>query len=230
MRLITTSCNNVRSIIFNNAIILCLFSLLSAIREDGFQIEFPELTSSTRRDHWLALVREIMLLHKFLAKFKVESPLQAWEMHARAILGIIRLHAAREMLRISPPNPKSFLIFALFDELPTGSNVLEELAQSLKTVKSGHPCSASSILRNLNVSQACIPCAESELGLEQPETVSNQPENLESLETAVEQVREEAKEINTAKATADEVKNDGIGDSALVLMVQCLKILKPRLE
>nr|XP_043613825.1 uncharacterized protein LOC122585767 [Erigeron canadensis] len=190
----------------------------SAELEDGFQIEFPELTSSTRRDHWLALVKEILLLHKFLAKFKVESPLQEWEMHARTILGIIRLHAAREMLRISPPTPKSFLIFTLFDELPTGSHVLEELAESLKTVRSGHPCSASSILRNLNVSHACISCAESEIGPEQSEIVSNQPENIESLETAVEQVREEAKEINTAKATTDELKDDGIGDSALVLM------------
>ncbi|KAK9079249.1 hypothetical protein SSX86_000919 [Deinandra increscens subsp. villosa] len=195
----------------------------SAELEEGFLIEFPELTSSTRREHWLALVKEIMLLHKFLAKFKVDSPVQAWEMHARTILGIIRLHAAREMLRISPPNPKSFLIFALFDELPTGNNVLEELAESLKTVKSGHPCSASSILRNLNVAQACITCDESEVRPEQPEIVSNQPENMSSLETAVEQVREEAKEINTAKATADEVKEEGIGDSALVL----LELVKP---
>ncbi|XP_023739375.1 uncharacterized protein LOC111887438 isoform X2 [Lactuca sativa] len=195
----------------------------SAELEDGFQIEFPELTSCTRRDHWLALVNEIMLLHKFLSKFKVESPLEAWEMHARTILGIIRLHAAREMLRISPPNPKNFLIFALFDELPTGSNVLHELAESLKSVKSGHPCSASSILRNLNVS-TCIPCAEEDISVEQSDkNVNNQPDNLLSLETAVDQVREEAKEINSAKATADELKEDGIGDSALVLM----ELMKP---
>ncbi|KAI3688005.1 hypothetical protein L1987_81711 [Smallanthus sonchifolius] len=200
----------------------------SAELEEGFLIEFPELTSSTRRDHWLALVNEILLLHKFLAKFKVDSPLQAWEMHARTILGIIRLHAAREMLRISPPNPKSFLIFALFDELPTGSNVLVELAESLKTVKSGHPCSASSILMKLNVAQACFLCAEAEVGPQHPEIVSNQPENLSALETAIEQVREEAKEINTAKATADEVKEDGIGDNALVLM-ELVKPLKTAL-
>lgn len=150
----------------------------------------------------------------------MESPLEAWEMHARTILGIIRLHAAREMLRISPPNPKNFLIFALFDELPTGSNVLHELAESLKSVKSGHPCSASSILRNLNVS-TCIPCAEEDISVEQSDkNVNNQPDNLLSLETAVDQVREEAKEINSAKATADELKEDGIGDSALVLMVK----------
>ncbi|KAL0338763.1 UNVERIFIED_CONTAM: hypothetical protein Sangu_1398400 [Sesamum angustifolium] len=86
--------------------------------QEGVVLEFPEMTSSTRRDHWLALGKEVMLLHQFLSKFKVESALEVWEMHARTILGIIRLHAAREMLRISPPVPESFLIFALLDELP----------------------------------------------------------------------------------------------------------------
>ncbi|KAL7618441.1 hypothetical protein Lser_V15G02176 [Lactuca serriola] len=186
--------------------------------EESVEIEFPEMTSSTRRDHWLAIVKEIMLLHKFLAKFKVESPLQKWEMHARTILGIIRLHAAREMLRISPPDPKSFLIFLLFDELPTGSNVLQEVAESLKTVDIGHPCSATSVLRNLNVSQGCTQHTEKETGI-----ANNRPDNLESLETAVEQVREEAKEINIAKAKADELKDEGIGNSALVLM----ELVKP---
>lgn len=192
---------------------------LDFFRQEDIQIEFPEMTSSTRRDHWLALVKEIMLLHKFLTKFKIESPLQAWEMHAKTILGIIRLHAARELLRIAPPDPKSFLIFALFDELPTGSDVLQELAESLKTIDQGHPCSATSILRNLNVSQVLPGHTEMKIGTEHAEIANNRPENLSSLETAVEQVREDAKEINTAKAKADELKDEGIGNSALVLMV-----------
>ncbi|KAK1426140.1 hypothetical protein QVD17_14809 [Tagetes erecta] len=200
----------------------------SELKED-IQIEFPEMTSSTRRDHWLALVKEIMLLHKFLTKFKIESPLQAWEMHAKTILGIIRLHAARELLRIAPPDPKSFLIFALFDELPTGSDVLQELAESLKTIDQGHPCSATSILRNLNVSQILPGHTEMKVGIEHAEIANNRPENLSSLETAVEQVREDAKEINTAKAKADELKDEGIGNSALVLMelVKPLKSVLP---
>ncbi|KAL4560616.1 hypothetical protein LXL04_032769 [Taraxacum kok-saghyz] len=187
--------------------------------KENFEIEFPEMTSSTRRDHWLAIIKEIMLLHKFLTKFKVESPLQKWEMHSRSILGIIRLHAAREMLRISPPDPKSFLIFPLFDELPTGSNVLKELAESLPTVDTGHPCSATSILRNLNAPQICTQHTD----LKETGIANNKPENLSSLETAVEQVREEAKEINIAKAKAEELKDEGIGNSALVLM----ELVKP---
>ncbi|CAA3019227.1 uncharacterized protein LOC111411764 [Olea europaea subsp. europaea] len=180
--------------------------------QEGVVLEFPEMTSSTRRDHWLALVKEIMLLHQFLLKFKVKSPLEAWEMHARTILGIIRLHAAREMLRISPPIPHSFLIFALLSELPKGDYILEELAESLKKVTGAYPCSASSILRNLNVSQPCVPCLETkEIGKEE----ISQHENLSS---SVNQAKEEAKEMDMAKATAEGLKEDGISESAQVLM------------
>lgn len=193
-------------------------------------LEFPEMTSSTRRNHWLALVTEIILLHHFLSKFKVESLVQEWEMHARTILGIIRLHAAREMLRISPPPPKNFLIFSLFDELPKGDYVLEELAESLKNVNSGHPCSASSILRSLNVSHLSVPTQfveDAKEVSERNESVSGRVENLSSLECAIDQVREEAKEVGVAKATAEGLKEEGIGDSALVLMVTYINFVEP---
>ncbi|XP_073128220.1 uncharacterized protein [Henckelia pumila] len=189
--------------------------------QEGVVLEFPEMTSSTRRDHWLALVKEVILLHRFLSKFKLESPLEAWEMHARTILGIIRLHAAREMLRISPPVPNRFLIFTLLDEVPKGDYVLDELADSLKKVTSGHPCSASSILRNLNTSRPPIPSVE----IPQVDEVSGivQPENLASLESAIHQAREEAKEVEMAKATAEGLKEEGISESAQVL----IGLLKP---
>ncbi|KAL3830152.1 hypothetical protein ACJIZ3_018954 [Penstemon smallii] len=179
--------------------------------------EFPEMTSSTRRDHWLALVKEIMLQHKFLSKFKVESSLEAWEMHARTILGTIRLHAAREMLRISPPEPKSFLMFALLDELPKGDYILLELAESLKKVTSGHPCSASSILRNLNVSQ---PSVGKELIGNKGEVV--QPESFSSLKSAINQSREEAKEIDLAKSTVEGIKEEGISKKWVGLVISAL--------
>ncbi|XP_075507752.1 uncharacterized protein LOC142544606 [Primulina tabacum] len=192
--------------------------------QEGVVLEFPEMTSSTRRDHWLALVKEVILLHRFLSKFELESPLEAWEMHARTILGIIRLHAAREMLRISPPVPNRFLIFTLLDEVPKGDYVLDELAESLKKVTSGHPCSASSILRNLNTSRPPIypiPCA----GMPQVDEVSEmvRPENLSSLESALHRAREEAKEVDMAKATTEGLKEEGISESAQVL----IGLLKP---
>lgn len=214
--------------LFFSDVIIDVFTDLVA-RQESIVLEFPEMTTSTRRDHWLALVKEIMLLHRVLSKYNVESPVQVWEMHARTILGIIRLHAAREMLRISPPTPNSFLIFSLFDELPKGDFVLEALAESLKNVNSGHPCSASSILRNLNVSQACAPCVETEEITEKSKILGGQADNLSSLESAVDQVREEAKEIGIAKATAEELKEEGVSDSVAVLMVRCGQICRYRL-
>lgn len=158
-------------------------------------------------------------MHQFLYKYDVNSPTQAWEMHTRTILCVIRLHAAREMLVVSPPDPKSSLIFALYDELPKGDYVLEQLANSLKKIDSGQPCSASSILRCMNVSQPVVAITEVEEGMGEGINVSGQVEDLSSMDSAINQVREEAKEIEVAKATTEGLKEEGISDSSLVLMV-----------
>ncbi|KAI4350325.1 hypothetical protein L6164_004791 [Bauhinia variegata] len=184
---------------------------------EGIVLEFPEVTSSTRRDHWLALTKEIMLLHQFLSKYKIESQIQAWEMHARTILGIIRLHAAREMRRISPPSPTKFLIFSLYDELPKGDYVLEELADSLKKVNNVHPCSASAVLRSLNISKPTISNIEEKEASQAYESVSSPVDSPPSLDTAIKQARKEEKEILIAKATTEELKEEGVGDSVAVL-------------
>ncbi|XP_057984143.1 uncharacterized protein LOC131168602 [Malania oleifera] len=200
--------------IFDKAIVIDSSEL-----SEGIVLEFPEITSSIRRDHWLALVKEVKLLHQFLLKCKVKSPTQAWEMHARTILGVIRLHAARKLLRLSPPVPTKFLIFSLLDELPKGDYILTELSESLNTIDSGHPCSASSILRSLNVSQSTAPCKEvKEVCLEG--SFSGQSDNVSSLESAIDQAREEARQVDTARATIKALKDDGISNSILLLMEQ----------
>ncbi|MQL74623.1 hypothetical protein Taro_006987 [Colocasia esculenta] len=196
---------------------------------EGIILEFPEMTSSTRRDHWLALTKEIILLHQFLSKFNIEFPIQAWEMQARSVLGIIRLHAAREMLRIAPPAPGSFLIFALFDELPKGDYVLEELANSLKETNGVYPCSAASILKSLSISHPSIPNLDVKEGSEIP---MEKPESLESLETTISQVREEAKEVGAARSTVEDLKEEGTID-AIIVLVELLRPLKdalPRIQ
>ena len=183
-------------------------------------LEFPELTSSTRRDHWLALVREIMLLHRFLSKYQIKNPVQTWEMHARTMLGIIRLHAAREMLRISPPVPTKFLIFSLYNEIPKGDFVLEELADSLKKNNYSHSSSASSILSSMNISKII---ASDVITDEPPSHADESVYDLEgepSLETAIQQSREEEREILIAKATTEELKEEGVIDSVLVITVR----------
>ncbi|GMH26560.1 hypothetical protein Nepgr_028403 [Nepenthes gracilis] len=185
---------------------------------EGIVLEFPELTSSTRRDHWLSLTKEIILLHQFLKYHEVFTSIQAWEMHARTILAIIRLHAAREMFRMAPPVPKNLLIFTLFDELPKGDYLSEELARSLKQVDSGHLCSASSILRRLNMPRDIVVKTD----LKDVENQSDK-ENLKSLDSAVNEAKEQAKEIEIAKATTESLKEEGISDSILIL----LELLKP---
>ncbi|KAH0929589.1 hypothetical protein HID58_015316 [Brassica napus] len=189
--------------------------------EDGIVLEFPEMTSSTRRDHWLMLVKEITLMHQFLKKNNVQAPSQVWEVHSRTILGIIRLHAAREMLRISPPDPKKFLIFSLFEEVPKGDFVLEELAEiSIKVGATKNPCSASSILRSMNMDQLGNILKE-EGEAQCKETVKetdHKEEMLTSLESAVNQTREEEREIEKAKATTTELEEEGITESVAVLM------------
>lgn len=180
-------------------------------------LEFPEMTSSTRRDHWLALTKEIILLHQFLSQMKIESSLQAWEMHARTILGIVRLHAAREMLKLSPPNPNSFLIFSLFIELPKGDYVIEELCSSLKKMSSMHPCSASAILKSLNMSPPIVSSIEVEGG--RKKSFDAEAEDLTSLETTIDQVREEAKEVSIAEASVEGLKEEGIGDAIATFVV-----------
>ncbi|XP_008244124.1 PREDICTED: uncharacterized protein LOC103342292 [Prunus mume] len=190
---------------------------------EGIVLEFPEVTSSTRRDHWLALTKEIMLMHRFLAKYEIKCPIQAWEMHARTILSITRLHAAREMLRISPPTPTRFLIFSLFDELPKGDYVLEELAENLKKVNSGHPCSASSILRTMNMSESIISRLDVTEAGKESISPTVQDEDSFQLETAINQSREEEKEIAIAKATTKELKEEGISESATIF----LELLRP---
>ncbi|XVE62513.1 hypothetical protein DITRI_Ditri06bG0123700 [Diplodiscus trichospermus] len=191
---------------------------------EGVVLEFPEITSSTRRDHWLALAKEILLMHKFLSEFKVECPIQAWEMHARTILSIIRLHAAREMLRLSPPNPTKFLIFALYDELPKGDYVLEQLAESLKRVNSGQPCSASSILRKMNLSEPVISSLEAKEVVGVGKTIAGgEEDNMPLLETAINQARKEEREVANANAAIEALKEEGISENALILM----DLLKP---
>lgn len=175
------------------------------------------MTSSTRRDHWLTLVKEVTLLHHFVSKFNIESAVQAWEVNSRTTLGVLRLHAAREMLRISPPAPTNFLIFTLYEDQPKGDYVLEQLANSVKLTTKITPRSATSILKSLNMSHPIAASIEMKEGFE--EQARSHADSLAALEMTIDQVREEAMEVRAAKATVEEMREEGISDSLLVLMV-----------
>ncbi|KAK8959437.1 hypothetical protein KSP40_PGU017929 [Platanthera guangdongensis] len=200
-------------------------------------LEFPEMASSTRREHWLALIKEVILMHRFISNmkaesFKEETALQSWEVQARTILGVMRLHAAREMLRMAPPFPINFLIFALFDELPKGDYVMQELCKSLKKEGTISACNASSILKSLNIAHPIMQTmdARGERGEITPR--SQVEESLASLDTTIEQAREEAKKTSIAKETVERIKDEGIADSILVLaeLLSPLKKLPPQFQ
>ncbi|KAL5219470.1 hypothetical protein ABZP36_020154 [Zizania latifolia] len=179
-------------------------------------LEFPEMTSSTRRDMWITLIREVIFLHRFISMYSIDSPIHKWEVHSRIILGVIRLHAAREMLRMSPPSPSSFLVFSLYGELPKGDFVLEQLASNLKETSTITSLSASHVFKGLSKS---LPVALSaEIAEEHGRDSGNHEQPLASLESTIGQVRDEAREVTVANAAIEGMEEEGIIDSLLVLV------------
>ncbi|KAM0890090.1 hypothetical protein ACQ4PT_027277 [Festuca glaucescens] len=179
-------------------------------------LEFPEMTSSIRRDLWLTMIREVIFLHRFISTYNIESPIHKWEVHSRVILGVIRLHAAREMLRMSPPPPSSFLIFSLYDDLPKGDFVLEQLANNLKETSTITPFSASYVFKSLNKSDPIALFAE--MAKEHDRDSSSHEQPLTSLGNTIDQVRDEAREVTVANAHIEGMKEEGLTDSLLVLV------------
>jgi hypothetical protein len=95
-------------------------------------LEFPELTGRTRRDYWLATIREVMLVHQFIRTYQLEGVGKS-EALAKAVLGIARLRATRETFQVLPPKAESLLTYSLGAEMPGGDLILEELANSLRS-------------------------------------------------------------------------------------------------
>lgn len=186
-------------------------------RPEPLVLEFPEMTSSTRRNMWLTLIREVIFLHRFISMYSVDSPIHKWEVHSRIILGVIRLHAAREMLRMSPPPPSSFLVFSLYDELPKGDFVLEQLANNLKETSTITPLSASHVFKGLSKSHRVALSAE--IAKEHDKDSNSHEQPLASLENTIGQVRDEAREVTVANVAIEGMKEEGITDSLLVLVV-----------
>ncbi|KAL6902382.1 hypothetical protein ACP4OV_005258 [Aristida adscensionis] len=180
-------------------------------------LEFPEMTSSTRRDMWLTLIREVLFIHRFISMYSIESPIHKWEVHSRIILGVIRLHAAREMLRMSPPLPSSFLIFSLYDDLPKGDFVLEQLASNLKETSTITRLSASYVFKGLSKSHLTPLSMEIAKDHDSDSSSHEQPQ-LVSLENTIDQVKDEAREVTAANVAIDGMKEEGITDSILLLV------------
>ncbi|XP_042501868.1 uncharacterized protein LOC122079449 isoform X2 [Macadamia integrifolia] len=190
-------------------------------------IEFPELKGHTRRDYWLAIIREILYAHEFIRKFQIEG-VERNEVLSKAVLGILRLQSVQEVGPAVPFRRETLLMFNLCGYLPGGDLILETLASmsaSLEPDRTNNSStgsgmrsiSALAMLSNLGVAlgtSSTVP----EAGLLVGEMVVG---DTTALERAVQESRKSFKKVELAQATIDGVKVEGI-DTNLAVMKELL--------
>ncbi|KHG28128.1 Heat-inducible transcription repressor HrcA [Gossypium arboreum] len=199
-----------------------------AVLSEPAIIEFPELKGHTRRDYWLAVIREILYVHRFINKFHITG-IEKDDALSKAILGILRVQAIQEISSSSTVCFESLLMFNLCDKLPGGDLILETLANMSSSrgldwgnniVASGgmYSISALTTVSNLGVMFGSSSNNPSEAGLLVGELAVGE---MSSLERAVKESRENYKKVVLAQETVNGVKADGI-DTNLAVMKELL--------
>ncbi|KAK4799439.1 hypothetical protein SAY86_024804 [Trapa natans] len=196
-------------------------------------MEFPELKGHGRRDYWLAIIREILYVHRFIRKFQIKG-IGRDEILSKAVLGILRVQALQELTSTSPLRFETLLMFNLCDQLPGGDLILEALADmsyTRESERSNYPravnaseiysVSSLAMISNLGFvfagrSSGSSSPTEGALVLE--EIIVGQ---ATSLEQAVKESRNSYKKVAVAQATIDGVKLDGI-DANMAVMKELL--------
>lgn len=188
-------------------------------------IEFPELKGHTRRDYWLAIIREILYVHRFIHTYQIKGVKQD-EALSKAVLGILRLQAIQE-ISSAPLCCGGLLMFNLCDQLPGGDLILETLA-NMSTIseldrsnnsKSGggmYSISALDMISNLGFAFGTSSNNSVETGLAVGEITVGE---LTSLERAVKESKNNYKKVAQAQATVDGVKVEGIDTNFAVMKV-----------
>ncbi|KAG5233970.1 DUF639 domain-containing protein [Salix suchowensis] len=196
-------------------------------------IEFPELKGHTRRDYWLAIMREILYVHRFIKKFKI-SGVERDEAISLAVLGILRLQAIQEIISVNSVHCETLLMFNLCDQLPGGDLILETLANisslrqldrtnSDKTGSGMHSISALSMVSNLGFVLGTSSTDLNEAGLVVGEIAVGE---MSSLEKVVKESRNSYKKVVLAQETVDGVKVDGIDTNLAVMKELLLPIME----
>lgn len=91
-------------------------------------MEFPQLKGHTRRDYWLAIILEVLYVHRYINTFKITGVAKD-EAISKAVLGILRVQAIQELGLTNPVRYENLLPFNLCDQLPGGDLILETLAE-----------------------------------------------------------------------------------------------------
>lgn len=189
-------------------------------------MEFPELKGHSRRDYWMAIIREILCVHRFIRKYQITS-VEREESLLKAILGIVRVHAIKEMSSTTPLSCEPLLMFNVCDQLPGGDLILETLANmsttrslertnSPRAGKGMYSISASAMASNLGFVFGTSADSPTERKIVVGEIAVG---GLSPLEKAVKESRSNYKKVVLAKATVDGVKVDGIDTNLAVMKV-----------
>lgn len=190
-------------------------------------MEFPELKGHTRRDYWLAIIREVLYAHKFLLKFRI-SGLERDEVLLKAIFGILRVQALKEMSFTFPLCIDTLLLFNVCDQLPLGDLILEKLVNTLSVgkmekrniVTSGNGVQSSSALSLASNLGFVIGKSCGLFNNNGPVVGEIVVGEMTPLEKAVKEARSSYQNVVLAQATVDGVKVDGI-DTNLAVMKVC---------
>lgn len=188
-------------------------------------MEFPELKGHARRDYWLAIIREILCVHKFIRKYNVKG-ISRDEALWKAVLGILRLEAVVDMGFTTSVQHETLLMFNLCDQLPGGDVILETIASMSNLRESGdnnskaesgmHSVSALEIVSNLGYVFGSSSNTSSESRLVVGEISVGQ---MTPLERAVQESKNDYKKVVSARATVNGVKVDGVDTNLAVMKV-----------
>ncbi|QCD92181.1 hypothetical protein DEO72_LG5g242 [Vigna unguiculata] len=191
-------------------------------------LEFPELKGHARRDYWLAIIQEILYVHRFVSKYGIKGVARD-EVLWKAVLGILRLQAIQDISSTIPIQNDALLMFNLCDQLPGGDLILETLANMPNRRESDREndfkdgggmrsISALDMVSNLgfvfgassnNSNESKIAVGEISVG------------EMTELEIAIKESKNNHKKVISAQATVDGVKVDGI-DTNLAVMKELL--------
>lgn len=195
-------------------------------RSEPVVIEFPELKGHTRRDYWLAIMKEILYAHQFINKFHLKGVARD-EALSKAVLGILRLQAIQEIMPFGSLQCENLLMFNLCDQLPGGDLILETLANMSTSREPGrigsstngggmYSISASDMVSHLGCRFGPSSSNASESGLLVGEIAVGE---MSSLERAVKESRNNYEKVVRAQETVAEVKVDGIDTNVAVMKV-----------
>ncbi|XP_058722433.1 uncharacterized protein LOC131594345 isoform X2 [Vicia villosa] len=192
-------------------------------------LEFPELKGHARRDYWLAIIREILCVHKLISKYELKGVARD-EAIWKAVLGILRLQAIQDIGSLGPIENNSLLMFNLCDQLPGGDMILETLVNMSNSRESDR---VSGSKPENEMSAVSVLDMVSNLGFVFGTSSNNSNESrriavgevtvgeMTSLERVVKEAKNNYKKVVSAQATVDGVKVDGI-DTNLAVMKELL--------